>query len=570
MQSKINNTTVHLALLVILSVAIYANSLSVPFLFDDFVSIVNNPAISDYSALLDTEMLDDFQIVTDLKNNIKTRTFSFLTFAVNRQVGGLNPVGYHLVNVFFHAVNACLVYLLVSYLLTLAFRKSEMTIEPPNCKLLALIVSLLFVVHPIQTSAVTYITQRFTTLATLLYLSALIMYIKGRCSDSNKKAVLFFVTSFFLTALAMDTKEIAFTIPFVMTITELVFFSGRTARRLLTLAPFYLTLLIIPLTLWSMLPENTEFSKGVIETTNMMNLDKIPRASYLFTQFRVIVTYMRLLIFPVNQNFDYNYPVFHSFTEPPVLISFIFLVILLSVGFYFLVRASNSADPNNVNFRMGGFGLIWFFVTLSMTSSVIPINDVINEYRLYLPSVGFIIFVISTVSILLCSVADTLKPTLIKVCVISSVTVVCIFALSTVTRNRVYQDRLVLWQDVAQKSPGKLRPAYNLAEMYMSRNMPDSAIETLENLIRLNPTLGKPHCFLGLAFLRLNRFDAALAEYKKAQAVRNDKAEVHIGLAEAYLGLGKTALAVDSLNTAGRLEPNNPKVRQLFNLISAR
>jgi hypothetical protein len=118
----------------------------------------------------------------------------------------------------------------------------------------------------------------------------------------------------------------------------------------------------------------------------------ISRTDYLLTQFRVIVTYMRLLIFPVNQNFDYEYPVYHSFFDPQVAFSFIFLFMIFLGGIY-LIYASRlaAAKGNRHGLRLAAFGIFWFFLALSVESSIIPITDVIVEHRLYLPSIGIII-----------------------------------------------------------------------------------------------------------------------------------------------------------------------------------
>lgn len=573
MRTSLKATTAHLTFLVVITWLVYANSLSVPFLFDDFISIVNNPAISSVYALTDDDQLDNIQMFPDLRNSIKIRTFSYLTFFINRHLNGLNPVGYHLVNISIHAANACFVYLLTTTLMSLACKRSSGTPVPAltsfNTNWTALIAALLFAVHPVQTSAVTYITQRFTSLVTLLYLLALILYINGRCSESNKKGITYLLLSFMTTMLAMDTKEIAFTIPIVITIVEMMFLNGRLPKRLLTLVPFYLTMLTIPLTIWSINSNENGFGKAFLEATNMMNLDNIPRSSYLFTQFRVIMTYFRVMLFPVNLNFDYNYHVFNSFMDPQVFSSFAILIIFLFSGLYFLKRARNQSDPRCAHFRMGAFGIFWFFITISMTSSIIPINDVINEYRLYLPSVGFILFLTFIVDALLSSSSSLELSARYRKCgAVFCAVVICVLAVATVSRNQVYQDRLKLWQDVVRKSPGKLRSSDILANVYMSRNMPDAAIETLKDLVRLNPRLGKPHYYLGSVYLQLNRFEEALEEFKMALAIRRDKAEIHIGLTEAYLGLGKISPAMDSLRTVIQLEPNNPAVPQLLNRLN--
>jgi len=115
------------------------------------------------------------------------------------------------------------------------------------------------------------------------------------------------------------------------------------------------------------------------------------RAEYLITQIRVIVTYLRLLVFPMNQNLDYDYPLFDSFFAPQVVLAFLLLTMVIGTGVYLLYRDRHAPGAG----RLTAFGIFWFFMTLSVESSIIPIADVIFEHRLYLPSVGFFIAITS-------------------------------------------------------------------------------------------------------------------------------------------------------------------------------
>jgi hypothetical protein len=109
----------------------------------------------------------------------------------------------------------------------------------------------------------------------------------------------------------MKTKENAFTLPVIITLYEFLFFSGPLKTRALRLVPFLLTMLIIPLTIMGLKSTAGEIISQIKDPVSL-GYQELSRASYFFTQFRVIVTYIRLLFFPVNQNIDYDYPVYHS------------------------------------------------------------------------------------------------------------------------------------------------------------------------------------------------------------------------------------------------------------------
>ena len=135
----------------------------------------------------------------------------------------------------------------------------------------------------------------------------------------------------------------------------------------------------------------------------------VSRWDYLNTQFRVIVTYIRLLFFPVNQNLDYDYPIYRTFFTPPVFLSFLFLLGIFCWGIYLLYRSYKSDQANRFWYRLIAFGIFWFFVTLSVESSIIPIQDVIYEHRLYLPSVGFFMAIMSGIVFIYVRLANRTK-----------------------------------------------------------------------------------------------------------------------------------------------------------------
>lgn len=565
MATSLHTTAPRLALLALVSCAVYANGVPAPFVADDLPTIVYNPAVADPALLADTERLDGLMGSADLRNSIKARTFAYLTFALDHRLHGPDPAGYRLGNILIHAVNACLVYLLAASLLARARRHGAEA--PPQEALqardgrLALLVALLFAVHPVNVTAVTYLTQRFTSLAALLYLLSLLAYLRGRAAASARAGAPWLVVALLATTLAMDTQETAFTLPAALTVIELMFFGGSRRRRALLLAPFYATMLIIPWTLWSSVPDAGGLLGRIARGTDLMNLDGIPRASYLFTQFRVIVTYLRMLLLPVGLSFDHDFPISHEFLAAPVLASAALLALFLALGVHLLVRAGRDGEPRRATLRVAAFGVFFFLLALAMSSSVIPINDVINEYRVYLPSVGFYLVLVVGADALLRAASP--GPRLRRAVALGCALVVCLLAGATVARNRVWLDGLTFWQDTGRTSPGKVRVAASLAEAYLSRGMPGAALDTLRTLARLNPRLGKPHFLMGQVLMGMGRVDDAVAEFERARAIRSDVAEVHAGLASAYLAQGRLDLAADALDALERLEPWSPALGAL-------
>jgi hypothetical protein len=291
------------------------------------------------------------------------------------------------------------------------------------------------------------------------------MYIKARldCSRVRSKGsetgflsglkLAFYVLSIIFAVLAMKTKEIALTLPIIIAVYEFMFFDGKLKRKILYLLPVFSTILIIPLTLLDMNKPLGELIGDVSEATRHIDTD-MSRSDYLFTQFRVIATYIRLLFLPINQNLDYDYPTYHSFFDPNVILSCLFLLSILGIGVYLLYR-SRSASYHS---RLIAFGIFWFFITLSVESSIIPIVDVIFEHRVYLPSVGFILACVTGLGMMLERINSRVVA---RVIVAGIVMAVIMLGGMTYGRNQVWLNIMTLWEDVVMKSPQKSRPRNN-------------------------------------------------------------------------------------------------------------
>jgi protein O-mannosyl-transferase len=537
----------------------YSNTFSFPFQFDDLPLIVNNPQIKNYSALLDIS---------------KSRYVGNLSFALNYHTGGLSTFGYHLTNLMIHIADGILIYLMVLLLCRTPLFASDASVAPIS-HWMASATALLFVSHPIQTEAVTYIVQRYVSLSTLFYLLALIGYLKWRLSlPLSHRRSLWYAGALLATILAMKTRESTFTIPFMLLLVEGLFFTA-SSRRWVPLIPFFLTLPIIPLSLPVTLVKSVS---GIARETV-----SITRWDYLVTQFTVLVTYLRLLIFPKNQNLDYDFPIHHSIFEPPVLLSLLFLsaLFIFAVCLLFIPARSRLLFVS----RFAAFGILWFFITLSIESSIIPIRDVIFEHRLNLPSVGFFLAVCAPLSM---AAARWKIPTtlLLAACVV-------ILSLATYQRNEIWKDAASLWSDVLIKSPNKARPhlsrgtayddagqwedaareyhaalrlqpdfaqAYNnLGMIYLKQGKNPEARSEFEQAIRIRPSLASAHNNLGLVLVREGELPNALAAFEKTIQLNRNFAEGYYNLGNVYRDMGNLAKAAQNYQMATQLDPDNAK-----------
>jgi Flp pilus assembly protein TadD len=549
--------------------------LNAPFQFDDSINIVDNTAIKDFHYFLGPSLVKSTNIDRSLKPLFKTRYIGYLTFALNYKFHGLDVMGYHLVNIFIHMFNSLLLY----WFMVLTFRTpfflvagEHLTLPDSSRNFIAVFAALFFAVHPIQTQAVTYIVQRFTSLATLFYLMSLVMYVNWRESKEQQVkryapyAVLYAV-SLLSAVLAMKTKEFAFTLPVVMIMYELIFFDGKIMKRLLYLTPFFVSILLIPLSLTA-----TEGPLGTLsgiteEAVNISGADGIiSRSDYLFTQFRVIVTYIRLLFIPVNQNIDYDYPIFVSFFSAAVVLSFLFLLSVVIGGLYLYRLSKKSEIKSRFWLRLISFGIFWFFIALFAESGVIPIRDVIYEHRVYLPSIGFFIALTGAIGAgmeRLGSRAVYSK----KAVVYFMITMVFVMSGATYARNIVWKDGVSLWKNAVEGSPNKERSHRNLAVAYRGQGRTDEMINEYQIAIKLKPDNIESHNNLGIAYSEQSRIDEAIKEYQTALKLKPDFVDAHYNLGVAYIAQGSSDEAIKEFKIALKLKPDFAQARQMLNFL---
>jgi tetratricopeptide (TPR) repeat protein len=309
----------------------------------------------------------------------------------------------------------------------------------------------------------------------------------------------------------MLTKQIAFTLPLAVGLYEFMFFKGRKLRRMLWLVPVFLTMLIIPLTLMGVGRPLPEMMGDIGDKTAIRDM---PRLEYLFTEFRVIVTYLRLLLLPINQNLDYDYQLYQGFFEPAVSVSFLFLLGLFGLGVY-LYRRSRVGEKAG---RLVAFGIFWFFITLSVESSIIPLH-VIYEHRVYLPSVGAFLAAATAACVLLRGIGNR---KLGAGAVLSFVLILSAFSYAAFARNAVWKSEISLWSDVLKKSPMKAGGHMELAIACRSKGLTVEAVKHYKTALMLEPKWADAHYNLGVAYLELGQTEKAYGEFKMALQIRPD------------------------------------------------
>lgn len=454
-----------IAFLFFLTFAAYANSLFGVFHFDD-ITILEDAHLERLSTFL-----------SHLDHTI--RPVSKLTFLIDRGLYGENPLGYHLLNLLLHFGSGLVLFTILS------IRLSRPDINPSSryrgFPVIPFWTALLFLTHPLGTETVTYVSGRPTGLATFFYLASFYWFILFRETKQKAKGRLsLYSGSLLCFILSLLSKEIAVTLPGIILLFDRVFYrqDKETFRHFFVRfhLPFWIILTLF-LSLGWFHPRYSYLFRRSLEIRSLYES--------LLTQVNAVAYSFPLFFLPDHLNFDHDLPLYRSVLEWPTPLSLAILLAMLASAL-FLVRQA----------PLAGFGLLWFFVTLSPTNSVIPRYDLLSERNLYLPSVGLFLALVSLAVLLVAKVGPAMELRLPGRRVgayarsgMRALTFLIIPLLMwcTISRNMFYADPVMLWSDAVRKSPNKARPHNNLGHAYYLAGDLDRAIAEFRVALSLDP-----------------------------------------------------------------------------------
>jgi hypothetical protein len=509
--------------ILLLGLLAYANSFQGEFLFDDVEQLVANPAIRDLGSFLGPAGYRLYPY----------RFVPYVTFALNHHLVGYATPGWHAVNLLVHLANAVLVWLLVR----LAFRAPRLRVSAlaPASAAIAFASGALFVAHPIQTQAVSYVVQRITSIATLFYLLAVVLYLAARLRPPGWRRTLPYAGALVAALLAYRSKEIAFTLPAALAIVEWAFLDGGR-RRWLAILPFALLALVIPLTLVDLGQSAGQVLASADASTRVQAV--VSRVDYLRTEAVVVARYLGLLALPVGQVLDHDVAIRTTWMAPDVAGSVLLLAVLAAFAAWLAWRSSprGSRPALDPAVRLVAAGIAWFFVTLSVESSVIPIADVMNEHRVYLPSALLLPAGATALALLFRRIdpAQVARNT----AVVGALAAV-VLGVATWNRNRVWRDATTLWSDVVEKSPSHWRAWKNLATAYFTRGRIPEAVEALRLHARTFPDEPISHMQLGVGLYVARQPAEAEKELRRAVELGPEDPETLFNLAFFLLEMGR-------------------------------
>lgn len=489
-----------------------------------------------------------------LSSFLGLRPLLMFTYWLNLHTNGLDTLPYHLVNFCFHLIASVLLYFVVRKILTLAE-----VLEPRRTTISALCCAI-FLLHPMQTEAVSYIAQRGESMGAMFFFAAWCLFLYRRRAEVSWPVAAGVLA---LYGAAAATKEHTVTLPAVLLLTDFFFhpdhpgLSGirRNWRLYLPIAAGAAIGAVLVIRIINRDATSIGF-----------NLKDFTWYQYLFTEWRVFFVYLGLFLLPVWQTIDYDFAISHSPLDHGAV--FYLLAILALTGAAVYVRK---------RFPLASFGFLLFVLMLLPTSSVIPIRDVVADRRLYLPMTG-----------LLFICAEFLRRFRYNQALTAVLMV--LLAVGTFSRNQVWASSLAIWRDAAEKSPRKQRVQFGLAVAefraghcpeavehyrrsaelekpdymllmnwslaYDCDHQPDKAIEMMRQSIRDKPT-AQAWASLGYLYARQGKADDALGALTKAQVIDAAYPTTYLYRARILAAMDRVPDAIRELNYVLTFDPSN-------------
>jgi tetratricopeptide (TPR) repeat protein len=557
----------------VISSVVYLNADHEKFYFDSRM-IVDDLRVHDFSYALEQFGQRLWQPDSQL---------TYLTFAVNYAINeslglaGNDVTGFLVANVLIHALNVCLVYLLLRALLR------QVTPDPERRVWLPLALATLFAVHPLHAASVAYILQRRGMMVVTFYLLALLVYLRFRTADrpGHRGGLLLLLALLFW--LSFKSKAMGLTLPFAILALEFCFRAGdppALKRFLRLLIPGLLASAVL---MFFFLWTKDLFDPKTFRILSLADTELWGAWPHLLTESRVFAHWWKLILLPLPRwmSIDHDFLISYRLLDHHAWAAVLFHGLLIGGA---VVAAFK-------RYLIGAFGVMLFYVAV-IPWVLLPQTEPFVEYKTYLSMIGVVLLL-----------AELLGRVRVRPMIVVTVFAAALLLATTVRRNVVYQSALNLWTDALEKAPDRSRPHINLGLALVDLGRFDEAIEHYavalgrqlgkDEPLRYNPGNARAYTNLGVALARQGRTGQAIAlyrevarkfpnsfsirsnlgallaeqgqiseaidHYRAALRARPDTPETHNNLANALLALGRTEDAITHFRRAMRLKPDIPE-----------
>ncbi len=542
-----------IAVLIVVGGFVYFFNLNNQLFWDDDDWIINNNFVHTVSwDNVKFWLTHNTLAGVGLKSNYY-RPFLFFTFALNYAISGIKPFSYHLFSNLIHIANGVLVFLLVQQI----FKK----------KLLAFLTSLIFLIHPLQTEAITYISGRGDALVAMFMLLGLLFFYKSESAKLNvsgfvhkRSSTFYFLLSIFFLVLGLLSRETAIIFPFLalalyISIVSKERFLKSVRQGLIKTWPYFAVVIVYGILRLTVL--NFQNTLNFYTEPNIYSENLYVR---LLTFLPILWEYLKLLVVPVGLHMERSAIVYTSLFQWPVWPIFLGFIGLLAWLRHLYKRQPTTYNLQPTTFRIWFFGVALFFIPLGPVSGITPINALVYEHWLYLPVVGFWLIV----SFYLVKLFDYLKSRKLSTFyfLLSTFLVAYLFffGYQSVQRNILWGNQAGFFEDILKYEPDSSRVNNNLGNFYYNQGDKKQAEFYYQEAIDSGDFFAQPYFNLGTMLQSKGDVFGAVKLYEKAIEINPTFYYPYQNLAVIYAQQGNLIKAMENIEKLKFFIPNNPRV----------
>lgn len=526
----------------------YSNHFDNGFHFDDSHTIVQNTAIRDIRNV--PEFFIDGRTSSALPQNQAYRPLSTALNAFDYWLGGgLEPFYFH--------ISIFVAYLVQLVLLFVLYRSVLDQAEPhPRNALVALLITAFYGLHTANAETINYIGARTDSFSTLLVVASLLLY-RWRITRRLQLHIVAMVLGIYTkqSALMLAPLLFLYILFFDPERSEEAGRSGwpsrlRLRRALMGSAPAFLAgTALLALNQLFLTPATT-----VSSNTSVSRLD------YLLTQAHIVTHYLGNFLLPLDLSADPDFTVITSLLDPRILYGLLVCVALLGVSLYASRRRA---------LRPIAFGILWFFIALAPTSSLVPLFQVANDHRTFFPYIGLALSVGWALELLLRRRAPNAPP-IARLAIASALLLVLVaHAYGVHRRNIVWSSDESLWLDVTQKSPKNGRGLMNYGLTQMTQGKYEVAYDYYQRALEIVPYYAYLHANLGIVLDAMERQEEAQQHFRNALRYGPGIPSTYYYYGRWLRDQGRSDEALAMLEKAAELGPTSAKIQSLLPKLAA-
>lgn len=527
-------------------VLIYHTHFDNPFQFDDSHTIVNNLYIRDISNI--PLFFKDAETFSSLPANQSYRPIVSTTLALDYWLGGeLKPFYFHLSMFVLFLVQGLLMFFMFNNIL------SKVS-DSPWLKWLSFFITGWYLVHTVNAETINYVISRSDSISTLLIVASLLVYSNG---GWGKRFFLYLIPLF----LGILTKPTAVMFIPILGLYILYFEAGLSLPKIFGLftAPKRLQYLAhIGIT-------TALCGAGYLFVDKMTPDTWVPGGTskwdYLMTQPYVMFHYFKMFFLPTELTADTDLQVFTSMSDPRFFIGILFVGTMLGIAYYTSLKREH---------RPISFGILWFFVALIPTSSIIPLAEVMNDHRMFFPFVGLVLSVGWAIFLLLDKyVLPKATQATYMTLLAGMILVFGAYGYGTYQRCEVWNSKESLWRDVTEKSPNNGRGWMNYGLALMEQGRFQEALKAYKEALALTPNYSYLQINMGILLNAMGRPDEPEQYFKRAQQINPNLPEAHYFYALYLFKQKRIVEAKTELKRTIELAPAHQEARYLLMAVYA-